>query len=240
MQIAMECVETSKNQFQKEQDDLLKVILNERYFEPWSLDHKYGDIDKRKTLFNETSLEIFITSTCNQSCEYCYLYNNPGIYPPEINNKELILKNLEILLNWVIDNNYHIPTIEFFSGEIWHSTYGLEVLEILYRALDRGLWVDNVMIPSNCSFVRDEVQLCKIQKYIDNYAKKGVRLIFSISVEGAILENKMRPLNSKEEKTDAFYERLFLFAKHNEYYFHPMVAAKSVKDWKENIDWWIE
>lgn len=50
----------------------------------------------------------------------------------------------------------------------------------------------------------------------------------------------MRPLNNNEQKTDAFYERLFLFAQHNNYFFHPMVASSSIKNWIENHKWWYE
>jgi hypothetical protein len=30
------------------------------------------------------------------------------------------------------ENKFFIPQVELFSGEIWHSSYGLEILEILY------------------------------------------------------------------------------------------------------------
>lgn len=227
-----------KSQFQKEQSDIIKVLLNERYFKPWlSLEHRI-DEDINHTLLPESSLEIFITSTCNQSCEYCYLYNNPGIYPPEYNNKTLILNNLKILYNWIEGKNFFIPKIEFYSGEIWHSDYGLEVLEITYQSLKDKKWTEFITIPSNCSFVRNESQLNKIQRYINKFARIGVRIAFSISVDGAIIENEMRPLNNTEIKNDNFYDRLMLFAAHNNYCFHPMVAAKSAHKWIENHKWW--
>ena len=53
-----------------------------------------------------------------------------------------------------------------------------------------------------------------------------------------IIENNTRPLNNNIPKTEEFYERLFLFAKHNTFYFHPMVAAESISLWKENVQWW--
>jgi hypothetical protein len=31
-----------------------------------------------------------------------------------------------------------IPTIELFSGEIWHTSYGLEVLEIILKHVRQG------------------------------------------------------------------------------------------------------
>ena len=53
-------------------------------------------------------------------------------------------------------------------------------------------------------------------------------MCFSISVDGMIVENLTRPLNNNIEKTEEFYERLFLFAKHNTFYFHPMISAESI------------
>lgn len=231
-QLAMD---VDKVTFEKEQTDLVKFLLNERFFKPWE---NYNDCEIN-TLSPEAHLEIFITSTCNQSCEYCYLYNNPSIYPPEFNKKETILKNLDILCNWIIHRGFWIPKVECYTGEIWHSNYGLEVLEILYQSLSKVQWTDYITIPSNCSFVRDEIQLSKIQRYINKFRRLGISLCFSISVDGAVLENYMRPLNDAKEKTNEFYERLFLFAKHNNYYFHPMVAAKSVHQWIENAKWWM-
>ena len=53
---------------------------------------------------DEASVEFIITSICNQKCEYCYLYRYGNeMYPPEANKKENILRNLALLLDWLID-----------------------------------------------------------------------------------------------------------------------------------------
>ena len=231
-------VDVDKITYEQEQTELTKFILNERFFKPWL---SSGDFNNLNNLNKEAALEIFITSTCNQSCQYCYLYNNPGIYPIEFNKKDTILNNLQILCDWIVFRRFYIPKVELFSGEIWHSNYGLEVLEILYQSLSQIQWTHYLVIPSNCSFVRDELQLAKIQRYINKFSKIGVSLSFSISVDGMIIENKMRPLNdSSIQKTEEFYERLFLFAQHNTYYFHPMVASNSAAYWIENAKWWMK
>lgn len=234
-------VDKNVETFNQEQSQLLKTILNERFFEPWQLDWNYGDqYDVNKSLRDEAHLELYITSTCNQACEYCYLYNNPGIYPPEFNKKSTILHNLKLVLDYALESHYHIPVLDLFSGEIWHSEYGLEVLDIIYDAVERGLWIDMISIPSNCSFIRDDVQMHKIQRIINKFKDRNVRLAFSISVEGAVLEDRMRPLVTNEHKTQEFYNRLFAFAQHNDFYFHPMVASASAKDWIENYKWWTQ
>lgn len=232
-----------KNQFEKEQSDLIKFILNERYFKPWSLHQKNpeGYFDREHSLWSEAKLELYLTSTCNQKCEYCYLQQFPKLYPKEVNKKETIMRNLVIILNWLIENDYYLPELEFFTGEIWHLDWGLEVFEETYKALQRGLRIDSIMIPSNCSFVLDEVQLCKLQRYIDKFQREfNVRVIFSISVDGMIIEEETRPLNNKIVKTEDYYERLFLFAQHNQYFFHPMVGAYKIDKWIENHEWWTK
>lgn len=226
--------------YDKEQSDLLKTLLNERFFEPWREKYVYQKPLNNKTLLPESSLEIFITSTCNQHCTYCYLYNNKNIYPPEFNKKSLIINNLTLLLNWIEENQFFIPQVELFSGEIWHSSYGLEILEILYQALLRHRFTEKLTIPSNCSFVMDKSALAKIQRYIDKFKNIDIILQFSISVDGAIMEHYSRPLNNGKEKTEEFYEDLFMFAKHNNFAFHPMVSSYNVKHWIENYQWWME
>lgn len=228
-----------KTQFDKEQSDLVKWMLNERYFYTWKLNWENfnGDLD-HDTLIQESTLEIFLTSACNQQCEYCYLIKYPNLYPQEYNNQTIILKNLKILFNYLIEQQYYIPNIEFFTGEIWHSNFGLQVLQITLEAIQNGLHTDYILIPSNCSFVIQDEQMFKIQNYIDKYSQHGVKLGFSISIDGAFLENENRPLVNGYIKTEEFYDKLFLFAQHNNFLFHPMVAAANIDKWIENYQWW--
>lgn len=231
VQLAMD---VDKKTYEQEQSELIKFILNERFFKAW----EYCDFSDYNNLTSESCLEIFITSTCNQKCKYCYLQKNIDLYPPEINNKEMILSNLHILCDWIETRQFFIPRVELYSGEIWHNSYGLEILDILYRHLSQKKWTNQIVIPSNCSFVLDETQLSKIQRFINKFNRIGINLCFSISVDGMVIENLTRPLNNNLIKTEEFYERLFLFAKHNTFYFHPMVASESIHLWKENVQWW--
>jgi len=50
-----------KEQFQKEQDKLLKTILDLRYFNPWR-GHTSPD---NYFLMNNSGLELYITNECN-------------------------------------------------------------------------------------------------------------------------------------------------------------------------------
>lgn len=224
-----------KAQFQKEQNELLKTVLNARYFNPWRENR-----DDATDLRNDANLEIYITNTCNQHCEYCYLVKYDELYPSDKREPKHLLKNLKILFQNIIDNNFHIPKIEFFTGEIWQSKFGLDVLDITYDYLKRGMQIDWFMIASNLSFLFDKEQTQKIQMRIDKFRELGHPLTFSASVDGKIIDSFERPLNSKVERTDEFYEDMFCFCKHNGYGYHPMVSSQSAPYWIENYKWWKE
>lgn len=226
----------NKDQFQKEQNELLKAVLDARFFSPWAEDN-YED---PTSLIHDTKLEIFITNTCNQSCEYCYLIKNKGLYPENARDPELILNNLKLLYDYILENNYHIPLADVFTGEIWHSQLGVDFLDITLQYLKKGMRIDQFLIASNCSFVYNSKTRNKIQYYINEFKLYGSYIIFSISIDGKIIEEQERPLNNGMIKNDDYYDEIFLFAKYNGYNFHPMVAPNSVKYWIKNYEWWKE
>lgn len=223
-----------KIQFKKEQTDLLKTVLNYRFFQPWKNLVPHSDW---RSLQHESNVELYITNKCNQNCSYCYLTKYPGLYP-EGNNPETIIKNLKMLYRYFINNNYFIPELDMFSGEIWHTQLGFDIFDATLEALTNGLQFDHILIASNCSFVKDPITLQKIQYYIDKFNEVQHPLRFSISVDGKLIDEMGRPRNSKEKYTDEFYDDLFAFAKHNNFYFHPMVSSQNVKYWPENYKWW--
>lgn len=223
-----------KLQFKKEQNELLKTILEYRFFNPWKSLTANKDL---RSLQHDSNVELFITNKCNQDCSYCYLTKYPNLYPNG-NDPKTILKNLDILYDYFITNRFFIPEIDMFSGEIWHTQLGFDIFDHTIDAIRRGLQFDHILIASNCSFVNDPKTLQRIQNYIDTFNNMGCPLKFSISVDGKYIDNMGRPRNSKEEYTDEFYDNLFAFAKHNTFYFHPMLAASNIKYWPENWEWW--
>ena len=227
-----------RNQFQIEQDELLYAILDRRFFKPWK--QPYGLTPRDKV--PKGSLELFITPTCNQKCEYCYLQRHMhALYPMDKNNEENILKNLRALLDWVGENRFNLPNIDLFSGEIWHVPFGLKVLDVLLEYVSqRKIFTHSITIPTNSSFIHSDTQTIEIQNRIDAFARHGVKVVISISVDGKIIEDLERPLNDKSlKRDDEFYDKLFRFAKHNGYGFHPMLAAQGAKYWIENWKWWV-
>lgn len=228
-------ISEDKEQFQKEQDQLLKTLLQLRFFNPWQLKTTFDD---NRSLQNDANLELYVTSACNQNCEYCYLVKYPDIYPPEYTKPELIIKNLRILLDHFIEKNYFIPTIDCFSGEIWHTKLGWDVLETILEYADKGLNFGGMMIASNCYFINKPETFQRMEHYITEFNRRGHSLFISVSVDGAVIDDYDRPRNNKDTYTDDFYDNLFAFVKHHNYGFHPMIAAKNIHLWPENYKWW--
>lgn len=227
-----------KLQYQKEQDQLLNTILQQRYFLPWQ---NIEALDGEQRLRKDSSLEIYLTAACNQKCEYCYLHKYPELYPQDKMQPKHILHNLRLLYEWIIENNYYIKTLDFFSGDIWQTQFGLDVLELTYEYTIKGMQYDDILIASNCSFVNDPIQMQHIQRYIYKFNEIGKHLAFSISIDGKIIDTFARPRNDPNFiYTDKFYELIFSFAKHNGYGFHPMVSSHNIHLWHDNLKWWKE
>ena len=227
----------NKEQYNKEQDQLLKAVLNARFFNVW---REITSVTSDVSSIHETILELYITNACNQNCTYCYLKKHPELYPTNISENQ-ILNNLKIFCDYIVANHFHIPRIDLFTGEIWHTKFGFKILEILYEYIVNGMQIDSILIPSNCYFINNNETLQKIQNYINKFNKNTMcRLAFSISTDGKIIDNIERVRNNQEPYSDEFYDKLFAFAKVNTYYFHPMVNADTIQYWKENYTWWEE
>lgn len=222
----------NQEQFQKEQNELLKTVLDLRFFLPW----KDMEIDEC-ALQHDAQLELYITSQCNQKCKYCYLQQFEQLYPHDILDHNLILHNLKLLYDWILENNFHIAKIEFFSGEIWHTQFGLDILELSLEYLKKGMDVKWWCMATNCYFIFDKIQTQKIQMYINEFSACESPLQLSISVDGGIIEQENRPTNNLRVRDDEYWDNLFTFAKFNNFCFHPMVAAITIEKWIDNFKW---
>jgi hypothetical protein len=191
---------------------------------------------------NAGHIELYITPECNQKCTYCYLQKHmEDLYPKEIRNKEQILKNIELLLNYFIESNFNLTRLDLFSGEIWGYPYSLKIFDIILAAIDRGLQVNCISIPTNGSFCFSKNLIKILESYIAKFDRRNVRLSFSLSYDGPLLDNEARPINGQKiEKNEEFLTNMVNFAKRNNYGFHPMIDASTIEKQIDNYKAWID
>ena len=229
--------------YQQEIDRAFEKIYNKTYKTAFQ-----KRTEEKSELEKRLILEIYVTTDCNQTCSYCYLCKHGNeLYPPEFRKKDLILKNFRIYMDYLIENKMFYPErFDFFSGEIWGTDFGNQLLDITLEYIDKGFSPTQIIIPSNFSFILKEDTFNKVDSYVQKYAERGVTLAFSCSNDGLYNDVMTRPLNNEEEDkelkkgTPAYYEKLFKYCKQRGFGFHPMVSAHGIKYWKENFKWWQE
>lgn len=190
-------------------------------------------------------VELYLTASCNQKCEYCYLTKyGDKLYPLELRDQKTILNNLQILLSYFLEKKYDIKSFDIFSGEVWSSDFGISVLEMLLEYTKTSLTPPTeICIPSNCSFILNEPYFNKIKELIEAFSYYGVRLVFSASIDGPILEETNRSFKDVSKnilRDEEFYTKLFNFCKTYNYGFHPMVNAFSIENWPQQYSWWLD
>ena len=220
--------------FKDEQNELLNSLINNNYYKYWSGEKKIVS----KAIYDTPILELQITPVCNKSCEYCYLVKyGDELYPKEIRNSEEILNNISILLDYYKSQNFKFPRIDLFSGEIWHTDFGIKILTIILTKIKLGLEIEEIVIPSNFTFINYPNKVKQIEWLIKTFEEENCNLVFSASIDGKFGENLTRPFNDKSILTDEFYDNLFKFCKKHSYGFHPMLSAYGIDYFKQNYTW---
>lgn len=226
--------------YQEEKDILLTNMLN-KFFTIYK-----QPLDKMDFLAEQMSLELYITPDCNQNCSYCYLCKHKEeLYAKELRDPKKIVKNTEILLDYFIENKMNPYRFDLFSGEIWGTQLGYDVLETVYQAAKKGFHPKLIIIPSNFSFVLKDESLAIIDQYMEKFKEQDIRVCFSCSNDGWYIDKMTRPFNNENEYelkkgTLAYYERIFEFCKKWDLGFHPMISAHGIEHWCENFDWWTK
>lgn len=208
----------------KEQDNqLFKDILERNYFQEF----KKGNF----------KFELFINGLCRSNCEYCYLKKHQkDLFPIELYNKEKILNNFQLLINWYIEN-YFTNEISLFSGEWLTTELRTPIFEILYNSFQKVPIIYRpkcITIPDNMNFINNIEIVNEVQHFIDLFTTLNIPIFFSASIDGKYCDF------GRTEQSDEFYIKTFNFLHKNHGAAHPMISSSNIKYWIQNYRWWYE
>ena len=209
-------------------DKLVKSLLDRTFFAGWKSDeNKYANFSR---------LEIQVNAFCDLKCKYCY-YTQHGkeLYPAQIAKPKDVLKNLDILLHWLTENKYK-PEIDIFSGELFSQKVGFNVLEMVLNWQIATKNHNNIMIPSNMSFIFDDKKIIEVERFIEKAKKNKIKLSLSASVDGKYCDSN-RPFRDGKIRDDEYYDKLFSFCSKHNFSFHPMVYSEGIEKWQDNFLW---
>lgn len=193
------------------------------------------------------TLEIIVRPECDQKCEYCYIYKyGDQLYPKENRgNKEKILKNFNILLNYFLnERKIFIRRLEIFAGEIFSDGIFFDLLDIMkqhyipLREHYPEFFIDpiEIILPNNFSWSTSEETKQKVRDYTKDLRESiNCDLGFSCSTDGKYGVN----IREKKELPDDYFDNLFSFIHEMGYGLHPMVSPEIIDNMIENYDWWM-
>ena len=245
--------------FQEENNILMENVASRLYYKSWT--------EKNNDLYaNFRGLEIIINYECNLGCKYCYVNRygektpggNEGLYPSKLwGDEKKILSNLDILLNWLIENKY-APRIELFSGDPLTQRIGLDCTEMIIDKM-AGHPTGALIIPTNFTFLLSDALTERVEGLIQKSYKNNVPIFLSASFDGKYIETN-RPFKHtitgldfdhgiakwtyrtdiSDPRDDEYYDKVFDFCRKYEFGFHPMVYSDSIHLWRENFLWFQE
>lgn len=243
-------------EYQKENDQLIDNFLNRTWYKEWRNPETPG-------LENFRSLEFMLNYRCNLACQYCYV-NRYGeeLYPSELyEDEEKVLKNLNIYLDWLVENNFQ-PRVELFSGEALCQRIGHKALEMIIEKLGEAGQKGPVIVPTNYTFILSKWQTKNVERLIARGAELGINVSLSASFDGKYCEGNrpfrrdvdweksyLKPQRSDwhweykgipDPRNDEYYDKCFAFAAKYKFGFHPMIYSHTVDKWIQNFKWFQE
>lgn len=193
-------------------------------------------------------VEIIISPQCNLGCKYCYIHKNRNtIFNPCLFDEEKTIKNLEKLLNYFRDHNL-TPVLEIFSGELLAQDIGWRVLDTILafeRKLTPNLRIPEICIPTNFTFLCDDILTERIENLFIEFKKLDIELSLSASFDGKYMEEN-RPFIRQLDipinviRDDAYYDKVFKFIDKHNCGIHPMIYSEGIDRWIQNFDWFQE
>lgn len=231
-------------EYVRDNSELLEAMFNRYFFNNWKIPAKKRDP-------HYSRLELMVTADCNLGCKYCYIHRHgKKLYKPEIREHDLLRKNLDIVLDWLIENNY-TPEVDFFSGSPLSQEITLELLEKIYeryKEVPKEKRIPSIVIPTNFTFILSDELIKRVEDLIEKFRNIGISMLLSASIEGKYMEQN-RPfrfnqprdrglfLPEKDLRNDEYYDKVFRFAKKHNCGFHPMVYSNDIHLWQKNFLW---
>lgn len=233
--------------FLKERVDIFnKEIERSRYFSDGNCEFE--------PIFAQ--VDLLFSPICNQKCEYCYLYKYGDELYPYKGSKEELLKNLDLILDYIYNNKKMFPyTFELFGGDLFIDDIFFDIINIFEKYFKSilkkypELFFNNnknipyeqqvtIIVPSNLSFVYNSPEKGnKVTNLLKRLEKEyNVRISFSWSTDGLYCTDS----REKKELNQEYFDTILSFCIKNQVGVHPMVAPENIKNWIKNYDWWLE
>lgn len=181
----------------------------------------------------EKKLEIFLFGQCSANCKYCYIKKHGhDLYPLDISDKNLIIKNTQKILNWYVKNQFRC-NIDLFSGDWINTPYAEQIFDMFYNTFKETRYKPKqISIPDNMQFLNNEEKIQLVEFNIERFQKIDIFLSFSASVDGLYCEYDRTPA------TEEFYIKLRDFLIKHNYRPHPMISSNNIDQWISNYQWW--
>ena len=197
---------------------------------------------------NKHGLELIVRPNCNQTCEYCYIYQHGNeLYPDNHFSKEEQLKHIQLILDWIFfERRNYFYKIELFAGDLFYDEIFIDFLN-LYETYLKQFKKEydyifkirsTIIIPSNMRFVVEKPEIAKkVKEFHDYFLKEyNLKIAFSWSSDGPYGTFERERI----ELDDSYFDQIFKYCFSMDAGYHPMTSAHNVFFLKDNYDWWLK
>lgn len=183
----------------------------------------------------QKKIELYFTANCKANCEYCYLKKHQKeLYPNELSNPKQIVQNLQLILDWYVENKFTCP-LDIFSAEWLTTSWADQIFDCFYNTFSKvpiQYRPEAILAADNMQFLKDPILTEKIEEQITKLKELGIQFPLSASVDGKYCDF------GRSENDDEFYKKLSDFLDKYNCLAHPMISSNNIKYWKENYEWW--
>lgn len=237
----------STDRYYLDEKELFENLISKNY-----LPNIFGKEKNTEWKLGE-GIELIIRPQCNQKCKYCYItQHGDKIYPREKRvSNEVILKNIAMILDWLIDNKVYVCKYELYAGDLFADKLYYKILDLFIEAWskipkkireqNRAKWVTPIILmPTNGYFFRFEEHRNLIREYDKKMSDIGLILGISWSTDGLYAVDSREDAANEGMMTQDDYDIIFPFIKEMRFGIHPMIAPENIKNSIKNFDWWVE